>query len=500
MWLAGLPQRHSHHDPDRLAMIDDEGSITYAELASRCEAVASALREHGIQRGDRVLVLSRNRIAALEAYMSVTRAGGVVVPINHGLTADEVRHTVELTQAAAAIGERALLDASVATDNLGFVWDIEQDYEQHARQRPTHTAPYSGTLEDPAAILCTSATTGLPKGVVLTHRTFQHQALAWLATTGLGRDVTYLAAPPVFHSTVTVALSYLAAGGTVVLTRNFTPQRCAELMTSHSVTHAYLVPSMIDFLLRSRGLSDADLPSLQEVFHGAAPMGVEQRQEAAGRLGCALRDCYGQAEAGGPVTLADPLAAQTKTNDPERWRSAGRPLLGFETRVVDQDGQALPPGELGEVTVRSPATMRGYWKNDGASAEAIKHGWLWTGDLGTLSPGGDLTILDRRTDMIIRGGQNVYPAELERVLNQHPGVAAAAVVGAADSALGEVPVAFVVSADGATLDSTELIAFAGRHLAPYKRPTAIHLLSELPRNPAGKVLKRQLRAPTTTGV
>lgn len=491
MWLATLLDRHRFHDA-RVALTDDRGEVTYAELARRCEGIAARLRELGIRHGDRILVLSRNRSEALECYVALTRAGAVAVPVNHALVADEVQHIVALTSAAGAIGEGELLAHAVDPSQLSFVWDFDgEEYRTAASSGARARAPL-GSLDEPAAILCTSATTGLPKGVVLTHRALQYQALTWLATTGEGRDVTYFAAPPVFHSTVTVALAYLAAGGRVVLTHNFNPQRCLALIAAQRITHAYLVPSMIGYLTRAASIADTDLGSLCEVFHGAAPMAPGLRRQAARLLNCGLRDCYGQAEAGGPITVGEPLGASVDTPDP-RWRSAGRPLMGFELRVVDADGEAVGPDVTGEVCVRSPAIMRGYWEDEQATGQAIRHGWLHTGDAGKLTGDGELVIVDRITDVIIRGGQNVYPAEVERVLCQHPLVAEAAVVGVADEMLGERPAAYVVAVDPRSFDPDEVLASLHSRMASFRRPVSLTVVDELPRNPAGKVLKRVLR-------
>ena len=493
MWLANLLHRHRFQDGDRVAVIDDRLSFTFGELAARTDALAAALRAQGVQRGDHLLLVSQNRAEMIESYVALARVGAVAVPINYGLLAPEVEHIVSLTRAVGALGERQLLDRAVASAAVSFTWDFDgSEYRQAVTSGRDFTVP-DISLNDSVAVLCTSATTGLPKGVVLTHRAFQHQALSWLATTGHGRDTVYLAAPPLFHSTVTVPLAYLSVGATIVLLRAFRPQVCLDAIATHGVTHAYLVPSMIGYVLRARSLSHADLSSLKEVFHGAAPMSIEQRVLAARQLGCALRDCYGQAEAGGPVTLGEPLRDDVSENDEASWQSAGRPLLGFEVRAIDESGNILAPGRMGQICVRSQATMRGYWRDDNATSRALRHGWLLTGDLGTVDPNGELRIIDRLTDMIIRAGQNVYPAEIERVLRLHPQVEDVAVVGVPDDALGEEAVACVVTPDGVSPKPEEVLAFTVDHLAPYKRPRSVTIISDIPRNPAGKVLKRVLR-------
>jgi acyl-CoA synthetase (AMP-forming)/AMP-acid ligase II len=497
MWLARIAERNGRAFRNDVAIVDNRRRLTHGELAERSLRLASGLRRLGVRRGDRVALLARNRAETIESYLALARVGAAAVPVNHGLALPELEHVLAECAVAGILGERRLLDRAEAVAEPRFAIDFDDpEYRSLVLDEDIQAMPEPG-LGDMAAILFTSATTGKPKGAVLSQSSLMSSSLSWLATARPAPGTVFLSAPPLFHSTVTIVFAYLAAGATVVLMRQFSPQLCLALTEEERVSHLYLVPSMINYLLRAKGLEQTDLSSVTDVIHGAAPMPVELRLRAAEALGATLRDCYGQAEAGGPITLGDP-----KPHSPRRQTgieggpaSCGRTLLGMAAAILTEKGEEAPVGELGEVCVRSEALMSGYWDNPGATAAVMRDNWLRTGDIGHLDEDGYLYLMDRRVDLIIRGGQNVYPAEIERVLHEHPGVADVAVVGAADEILQEVPVAYVVAAEGWSADAEELMLHAGERLASYKRPTQLEFVGSLPRNPAGKILKKELRAP-----
>lgn len=496
MWLTQVAERNRRLFGDRVAVVDDARSITYAELLDRSARLAQGLRSQGVRRGDRVALLSLNRSEVIESYFALARLGCGAVPLNHGLVAEEARYVLEQNDVAGVLGERQLIDSARAADGLRFAIDFDDpEYERLATGELG--APLAvPALDDVAAILSTSATTGKPKGVVYDHASLMSSSLSWLATSPVYDDTVLISATPLFHSTVTIVFAYLAGGARLVLMRRFSPQRVLSLIESERATDMYLVPSMIDYVLRSRGVGDADVSSLRQILHGASPMSAALRRQATETLGCVLRDCYGQAEAGGAITLGDarpdrPGVRERIEADPA---TCGRPLLGYEVVAMDDDGVRLPDGEIGELCVRSRSLMGGYWDNPGASASVLRDGWLRTGDLGRVDAESFVYVMDRRVDMIIRGGQNVYPVEIEQVLTQHPGVAEAAVVGAPDDTLQEVPFAFVVADPDQPATVEDLTAHAVAKLATYKRPTGIVFTDELPRNASGKVLKKELRA------
>jgi acyl-CoA synthetase (AMP-forming)/AMP-acid ligase II len=495
MWLASIAERNGRAFRDELAVVDDRCQLTFGELAERSLRLASGLRRLGVRRGDRVLLLSRNRAEMLESYLALARVGATAVPVNHGLARPELEHVLSECSVAAVLSEGGHLAVDALADS-SFTIDFDDDqYRSLVLDEEMQPMPET-SLGDMAAILFTSATTGKPKGAVLSQGSLMHTSLSWLATARPAPGTVFLSAPPLFHSTVTIAFAYLAAGATILLMRRFSPQRCLALVEEQKANHLYLVPSMIDYLLRAKGLEDTDLSSVTDVIHGAAPMPSQLRRRAESALGALLRDCYGQAEAGGPITLGDPRPHPPRLREKPEARpgTCGRPLLGMTVKILAESGEEAPVGELGEVCVRSAALMSGYWGNPGATATAIRNGWLRTGDIGRLDEQGYLYLMDRRVDLIIRGGQNVYPAEIERVLHEHRGVADVAVIGVDDDALQEVPVALVVAEEGWSADARELTLFAGERLASYKRPAQFEFVESLPRSEAGKILKRQLRS------
>jgi acyl-CoA synthetase (AMP-forming)/AMP-acid ligase II len=496
MWLGGIADRNGRALQDRVAIVDDERRLTHAELAERSSRLANGLRRLGVRRGDRVALLSRNRAELVESYVALSRVGAAAVPVNHGLVAPEVAHVLGECSAVGVLGERQLIDASGAGGDARFAIDFDSDeYRSLALEEEIAPLPEPG-LGDMAVILFTSATTGAPKGAVLTHGSLMSSSLSWVATARPEPGTVFLSAPPLFHSTVTIVFGYLAAGATIVLMRQFSPQLCLSLIDSERADHLYLVPSMIDYLLRARGLGETDLASVTDVIHGAAPMPNDLRVRAEAALGATLRECYGQAEAGGPITLGEPAphSPQLRAKIEGEPSTCGRPVLGVSVTIRGEDGEEVAAGSPGEVWVRGPALMSGYWENRGATAAVRRGSWLLSGDIGYVDDDGYLYLLDRRVDMIIRGGQNVYPAEIERVLREHDGVAEAAVVGDPDATLQEVPVAYVVAAPGRRPETAELMVHAGERLASYKRPSRLVFIDSLPRSPAGKVLKKELRA------
>ena len=490
MWLAEILTRNRQQRAGALAVVDGERSLTWAELDARSRALAGALRERGVGPGGHVGVLSRNRLEVLETYFAATWLGAAFVPLNHALAAEELAEVTARVGVRPVLGEPELLDRTglPADDVLGF---DDPAYEAAVKGPPPRGLT-GGGLDDPMAILLTSATTGRPKAVVQTHRAMMQMSLGWLAAVGAEPDTVLLNLNPLSHGSIQVTVNYLAAGATVVLLRSFTPQGALAEIERSRVTHVWLVPQMLRFLLKTRALGGTDTSSLREVLHGAAPISAALLREAGERLPCRFRNVYGMTEMGGPFAT---VSTGELAPDADSW-PGGRGIPGLLVQVQDAAGAELPAREIGEVCVRGPGMMREYWEDPEATAAAVRHGWLRTGDLGWMDEHGYVYLVDRATDMLIRGGQNVYPAEIERRLLQRPEVADAAVIGVPDEEWGESPVAYVVLRDG-TPDGRDTAAALTRdlrgRLASYKVPTELHFIEEIPRNGAGKALKRVLR-------
>jgi acyl-CoA synthetase (AMP-forming)/AMP-acid ligase II len=342
------------------------------------------------------------------------------------------------------------------------------------------------------AILLTSATTGRPKAVVQTHAAMRHMSLGWLAAVRPDDDLVLLNLNPLSHGSIQVTISYLAAGAAVALLREFSPQRVVQEIGRSQVTHVWLVPQMLRFILQTRALAEADLGSLREVLHGAAPIPPGLLADAVERLPCPLRNVYGMTEVGGPFATVSTAERPVGAGD---W-PGGRGIPGLRVAVLDPHGTPVPPGAVGEVCVRGPGQLREYWADPVATAELLRDGWLYTGDLGRMDEQGYVRLVDRRKDALIRGGQNVYPAEIERCLLERPEVADAAVIGVPDEDWGETPVAYLVLAPDAAADPgtlTRIRRDLRTRLASFKQPSAYHIVAQIPRGGAGKALKRELR-------
>ncbi|MFE9258353.1 class I adenylate-forming enzyme family protein [Streptomyces sp. NPDC006879] len=489
MWLTQLVERNRQCFPRRTALVDDRRSVTWAEFHDRVEGLAHGLVELGIGRGDRVAVLSLDRIEVMESYFALARIGALFVPVNHSLTPVEVAGIVERTGAVAVIGEKELLARHPKLPVRQRICLDEPEFAALGLQGGKALPDVSDT--EPVAILHTSATTGQAKGVTVDQGSFRAIALGWLAVARPESDMVLVNCCPLYHGSMVVSLTYLAAGATVVLMPGFKPQTALAALERHQATHVWLVPQMLRFLLRAKAAETADLSQLREVLYGAAPMPSDVYAEAAERLGCGFRQVYGMTEVGGPFVTLGP----EEHPDPEAVPEiipAGRVIPGMSARAVDSGGQELEPGGIGEVWVRGPGVMQGYWGDEAATAEITVDGWVRTGDLGYLDAGGYIHLVDRSKDLIIRAGQNVYPSEIERALRTHPAVHDAAVVGVPDADYGEVPLAYVVADDGTTAAALQ------RHLtgclAAYKRPKTVQFIDEVPRNPAGKIIKKLLRA------
>jgi acyl-CoA synthetase (AMP-forming)/AMP-acid ligase II len=492
MWLTEILERNCQQRPDLPAVIDGDRRVTWTELRARSRRLAALLATRGIGPGSRFGVLSRNRLEVLESYFAGAWLGAAFVPLNHAFTQPELVDVVERVAVAQVLGEAALLARIGLPDSRTLGFD-EPAYRQ-AVADPGLTPPTTGTgsYDDPMAILLTSATTGRPKAVVQTHAAMRHMSLGWLSMVGPTDDMILLNLNPLSHGSIQVTITYMAAGAAIAVLREFTPQRALAEIERSRVTHIWLVPQMLRFILQARALETADLGSLREVMHGAAPISSGLLREAVDRLPCPLRNVYGMTEVGGPFAT---VSTAERPVDPEAW-PGGRGIPGLLIEIQDETGAPVPTGEVGEVCVRGPGQLREYLGNPEATAQLLRGGWLHTGDLGVLDEHGYVRLVDRSTDMLVRGGQNVYPAEIERCLLELPEVADAAVIGVPDEDWGETPVAYLVlRADPP--DQPEVVTTVRRalreRLASYKIPTEYHVVAQIPRSGAGKALKRRLR-------
>ncbi len=494
-WL----ERRADINPDRPALIDGERVVTYRVLRDRVAAVAGGMQARGVRRGDRVAVLSINRAEYIEVLFAAARLGAIVVPLNWRLTPAELAFQVgdsqpkvlfidpELQPLADGLRrepEARTLETFVVFDGEGPAIPWAQPYRALAGHAD---APPAGRFDDPLLIMYTSGTTGRPKGAILAQGTQLWNSINIGTAVGLTSGDVTLNVLPMFHvgGIGLFTLPTLHVGATAVLQRKFDPEGAVRLIAAHGVTAMFGVPSVYLMLLQSEAFQRADLNRTRFSCGGApCPLPIIEAFRDRGLL---FQQGYGLTETA-PTCLIIPAADAFR-----KAGSAGKAAVHVEVRVVDDDGRDVPPEAIGEVWTRGPNLFSGYWQRPEATAEAFSGDWFKTGDLARIDAEGFVYIVDRKKDMIISGGENIYPAEVEDVLYRHPAVAEATVIGVPHERWGEVPQALVVVKPGAALSADELIAFCGDKLARYKIPRSVQFVDVLPRNAAGKVLKRVLR-------
>ena len=488
--LTDTAERHG----DGIALKLDDAELSYGLLNEGSARVAGLLKERGFQPGDRVGIMLPNVPYFAAVYYGVLRAGGVVVPMNVLLKGREV--TFYLKDPGAKLvfvwhdfAEGAKQGADEAGAELISVAPGEFEKLLGGVDAAHEMADRDGS--DTAVILYTSGTTGTPKGAELTHdNLLQNIKVAGPELAQLTEDDVLLGALPLFHSfgqTCTLNAS-VNAGSCLTMIPRFDPGKALEILERDRVTIFQGVPTMYGALLNHPERDSFDTSSLRLCMSGGAAMPVEVMRGFEEAFGCKVLEGYGLSE----------TAPVASFNHPDRERkpgSIGTPIRGVEMKVVDEDGKEVPQGEVGEIVIRGHNVMKGYWNRPDATEEAIRDGWFHTGDMAKVDEDGYFFIVDRKKDMIIRGGYNVYPREIEEVLYEHPAIEEAAVVGVPDDSLGEEVGAAVVLKKGEELDADELKAYVKEQVASYKYPRKIWFVDELPKGPTGKILKREIEVP-----
>ena len=482
--MAELVRWRARRHPELEAIRQDGRSLTWAELDASTTAIAAGLVEQGVGRGDRVAILDKNSTAYMELLFALAKCGAVAAPVNWRLVGREVAQVVGDAQAALLVaGEefRGLADG-VDTRVIGF------------DELPRGDGP-DPRLDRPGEVvwqLYTSGTTGIPKGAMLTHENlFACMPGISIEAPEMTEGTRCLVAMPLYHiGGCGWAAAGMYAGATLVVVREIVPADLLRTLVEERVGCGFLVPAVLLFLSQVPGVESADLSALDRLFYGASPITPELLSRCIQLFGCRFTQVYGLTETTGAIT-----SLRHEDHRDDLLLSCGRPNLGVELRVVDPDGADLPSGETGELLVRGAQVMAGYHNREQATAESIVDGWFHTGDAAAIDAEGFVHIRDRVKDMIVSGGENVYPVEIEAVLAEHPEVADVAVIGVPDVRWGETVKAVVVRRPGSRLDAAALDRFCRSRLAGYKRPTSVDFVESIPRNPTGKVLKRELRAP-----
>lgn len=494
MDISAWTAHWSNWTPEKTALRFEGGSISYGELERRVAAVAGWLLARGVSRGDRVAFLGYNGPELLELLFACARLGAIFVPLNARMPAAELRVFMDQGRPRLVVAEQSL--QAVAVECVAHVAGCAvRSFEpghglNHVSGGPS-ACMFDPQLDptSPVLIAYTSGTTGQPKGATFTHQNLAANALAMVTALALTARDEVLNVAAMFHvvGLALLTLPALCAGATVTIHREFDPGRLLHDVARFGVTLLASVPAMTQALAAHPGWSDADLSSLRYILTGSTFVrrsGIEPWRQK----GVAVLQGYGLTE-----TLPGGGASVPPGDAPEKALTAGKPKMFHQLRIVDPAGREVPAGEPGEVWISGPCVMQGYWENPEATRAAFQDGWFRSGDVGFIDEEGYLHILDRMKEMIIVGVSNVYPADLEAVLTASPAIAEAAVVGLPDDELGEVPVAFVIRAPGASLTEEEALELFQDHLASYKHPRHVFFVDGMPRTAVGKIEKKTLR-------
>ena len=507
MTVAEWIRRCAHRTPDALAFVDGERRFSHAQFNERVNRQANGLLALGVERGDRVAVLMNNTVEAVEALASTAKLGAIHVPVNFRLSAREVRTVLKHSGSSvllvdaeyAGVVEQSGAGAALRKLIVVRPGDRDSDYERWLAAQSAGEPTVDVTAADDFFICYTSGATGNSKGVLHQHR--QSVAHAPVVNLSYGVDAASKLLLVYPHNSIaSINMFYVPAwlaGASVVLTdqRNFSAERWLELVEREKITHCHLVPTMLFRILESPRLKSTDCSSLKTIGYGSAPMPTERVERLMEAFGNILIQGYGMTE----VTC---IAAMLDKKDHldailhhrERLNACGRAAFGCELRVVDDDGRDVATGTVGEIVFRGPQLMSGYWNEPEKTAETIRDGWLYSGDMARLDAEGYIYIVDRKKDLIISGGANISSREVEEALYWHPSVREAGVIGRGDEEWGERPHAFISLFPGAKATAEELIAFCRERIAHYKCPAGIDIIDELPKNAVGKILKTELRA------
>ena len=496
--------RRADINADREGYVDSQSGLrlTFGELNTRTNQVANALVELGVEKGDRVGIMMMNSAEFIESYFAIAKIGGVVVPLNWRLVADELEFILKDSGTTTLIYGDEFSDLASDLNSRGDKTDVRcwlhsaagdsashyaKDYEALRNAASTAEPDCPAEDDDLLYIMYTSGTTGLPKGVVHSHTTMLWAMLTFQGSADMHDGDRYLAALPMFHvGSLTPVTLNVYAGVTSIVMREFDPSRAWELFGEEKINNALLVPAMLNFMIQVPDLDRFDYSTLRWIQSGASPLPVSLIQQYAD-IGIDIHQIYGLTESCGPACLI------TGSDAIQRIGSTGKGFFHTDIRIVGEDGEDCEPDVQGEVWVQGRHIMIEYWNRPDATAETItQDGWLRTGDVATIDEDGFIYIQDRIKDMIISGGENVYPAEIENVILTHPDVAEVAVIGQPSEKWGESPFAVVVRKND-SLSEADVLAHCDGKLARFKLPKGAAFIELLPRNANGKVLKRNLR-------
>ena len=497
--------------PDRTAMVFEGRRTTFEELQSRVNRLASALGAVGVSAGDRIAVLQVNTDSVIETYFAAAKLDAVFVPLNFRARADEIAYMVNDS------GPKALLAGGRYMDMVESISDQLESVESRiAMDEPregwlSYTDMINGSEEadlwplsdddDLSVLMFTAGTTGFPKGVMLSHNSFSSYILSNVSPADPDVEESNILTVPLYHiAGMQAMMSAIYGGRSLIIQRQFEPAEWMGLVESERADRAMVVPTMLKMLMDHEDFHRHDMSSLRVITYGAAPMPVEVIRRAIVEFPNAqFINAFGQTETAATITMLPPEDHVLDGSPDEverklrRLASIGKPLADVEVRIVDENGDDVSGGDTGEIVARGDRLMKGYWGQESATAETIRGGWLFTGDLGYMDEDGYIFLAGRARDFIKRGGEMISPEEVEQALHSHPDIDEAAIIGVPDLDWGERVRALVVAKPGREVDEADVIEFCRQRMASFKKPESVVVLSELPRNPLGKVLKRVLR-------
>lgn len=495
--------------PDKPAIIHGNRQLTYAQFNARVNRLANALVRLGLKPGANAAILQHNFTETYESLFACFKCGLGAVPINFRLHPREFAFMIDHSESRAVIlspefndsilGVRDLIPNAPHLITLSGAGGELRDYESLLRDSPVEFSDRDVSPDDLAWLFYTSGTTGMPKGAMLTHRNLLAMTMNFYTDVapGFSPDDVILHAAPLSHGSGLYGLANIGKGATNVIlaSKSFDPELVFQTIEKYRITNMFVAPTMIKMLIDHPAVDRYDLSSLRSLNYGGAPMLVEDLKRAIAKLGPCLVQVYGQGESPMTISYLPHWAHQADGNPEEvkRLGSAGFARTDVEVRIFDEADNELPAGQIGEIVTRSDLVMKGYWKNPEATASTLKNGWLHTGDVGHVDQNGYLFIMDRSKDMIISGGENIYPREIEEVLIRHPAVREVSVIGVPDPKWGEAIKAVVSLNPGMSAGEQELIDFCRDHIASYKKPKSVDFVDELPKSNIGKLLKRELR-------
>lgn len=500
--LGDIPRKSAQCFPDNVAVVFEDTRLTYKEFNCRINRLANGLARIGFKKGDRIAVLAENTHKYLEIYFAAAKSGISVTPLNFRLADDEIAHVVNDSEAscflagdgyeqrAQQLGNRLnAINAWISLDNKspGFI-----DYEEMLSDASDREPVIDVDENDLAVLMYTGGTTGLPKGVMMSHRNLMTAVLSATLSMGFTREDSTCFVLPLFHVSFWPAFSVLLVGGKTAINRKPDLNGILKLIQDEKCSHINAVPTLYGWLLQFADVNAYDLSSLRSITYAGSPMPIELLKQCIQKFGNKFSQGYGMTEALGVTQL--PEWDHFLDGDKSKLlASAGKPVPCAEINVFDDQDNPVKTGEIGEIVVRGKHVMAGYWKNPELTKKALRGGWYHSGDMGYMDEDGYLYLVDRKADMIVTGGENVYPKEVEDVLYEHPAVSMAAVVSAPDDKWGERVQAVVVLKPGQTVPESELINYCKGKLGGYKCPKAVDFWESIPTSPIGKILRKDVK-------